>query len=216
MDKWRHYSSFLAGLVLVVGALAWIVVPSAAFAQGPPAQKPGNQFEEILAAIANLQGDVGTLQTTVDNLPTSTSQVVLQETFDLGGFPGNSSPPANHLPLMDVTGVGRIAVGHFTAVLPNENAGCTEDESPFDGLVVAIGSLTGGLNQIQSATNVGIAAAPSLDFDGAAGIESVCFFHATFDVSDATVAGEITDILFINRAADLPPGSSITVTVRLE
>ena len=77
MDKWRHYSSFLAGLVLVVGALAWIVVPSAAFAKGPPAQNPGQPFAEILAAIAKLQGDVDTLQDTVDNLPTGGISVLL-------------------------------------------------------------------------------------------------------------------------------------------
>jgi len=57
MEKWKHYSSFLPGLVLVVGALAWIVVPSAAFAKGPPDQNPGQPFAEILAAIANLQGE---------------------------------------------------------------------------------------------------------------------------------------------------------------
>ncbi len=63
MDKWRHPSSFLAGLLLVVGALAWIVVPSAAFAKGPPAQNPGPAFGEMLAAIAKLQ-------TAVENLAT--------------------------------------------------------------------------------------------------------------------------------------------------
>ena len=53
MEKWRHYSSFLTGLLLVVGALAWIVVPSAAFAKGPPAQNQGQPFAEIRGVTQN-------------------------------------------------------------------------------------------------------------------------------------------------------------------
>ncbi len=73
MDKWRHYSSFLAALLLVVGALAWIVVPSAAVAGGPPAQNQGDPFEEILAAIANLRVDLRGVTQNWDKILDSTN-----------------------------------------------------------------------------------------------------------------------------------------------
>ena len=47
MDKSRRYSLFLAGLLLVVGALAWLVVPSAAFADDDDDE---NKVKKILEA----------------------------------------------------------------------------------------------------------------------------------------------------------------------
>jgi hypothetical protein len=149
---------------------------------------------------------------------------VMQETYDLSGFPSNGV-----LVLMDTTHVDDIVSGHVVATLPIEGTTCdTDGVEPFPGLSVMIGvarDREDGHDLAQAELkNTGIEGA-TVRFGPPPSQSGVvtCVFHADIE-PDLSPVGRITDVAFINGVVcpgqgpnhcSLPAGTSIGLAVKL-
>lgn len=151
------------------------------------------------------------------------SNKVVQETYNLSGFPGPEIAV-----IIDTTNVNDMLTGHWVATLPNQDNECNEGDSPAAGLAVLVAAAdnTGGDTVAivtGEGTNTGIGLGRIVSFGGDDVV--TCVFHFDFVAGmEGTALGSgdiitidtISDIAFVNLTTEeLPSGTSISVSAKL-